>query len=86
MGHPDGDFIVGDRDILLGLPDGGSDTPPHSVPVWISGAQFEVWKLSLQGQKPLQGPLSGVAFERGARPPHTGTHIVAEAPDGCPVR
>jgi uncharacterized protein len=39
MCYPDGDFIVGDRDVLLGVldVDGG-------VPVWISGPQFQAWK------------------------------------------
>jgi uncharacterized protein len=40
MCYPDGDFIVGDRDILLAMLDVG-DT---AVPVWISGPQFEAWK------------------------------------------
>jgi uncharacterized protein (DUF779 family) len=43
MCYPDGDFIVGDRDVLLGLLDiknGAGD----GVPVWISGPQFAAWK------------------------------------------
>ncbi|MCV7345209.1 DUF779 domain-containing protein [Mycolicibacterium rhodesiae] len=36
MCYPDGDFIVGDRDVLLGVLEG--------TPVWISGPQFETWK------------------------------------------
>ena len=36
MCYPDGEFIVGDRDVLLGILEG--------VPVWISGPQFETWK------------------------------------------
>ncbi|QYL19700.1 DUF779 domain-containing protein [Mycolicibacterium pallens] len=36
MCYPDGDFIVGDRDVLLGVLEG--------APVWISGPQFETWK------------------------------------------
>lgn len=39
MCYPDGDFIVGDRDILLAVLDVGG-----GVPVWISGSQFEAWK------------------------------------------
>ena len=39
MCYPDGDFIVGDRDILLAVLDVGD-----GVPVWISGPQFEAWK------------------------------------------
>jgi uncharacterized protein (DUF779 family) len=40
MCYPDGDFIVGDRDVLLSILDVGSD----GVPVWISGPQFDAWK------------------------------------------
>jgi uncharacterized protein len=40
MCYPDGDFIVGDRDVLLGVLDTGED----GVPVWISGPQFQAWK------------------------------------------
>ena len=36
MCYPQGEFIVGDGDVLLGEVDG--------VPVWISGPQFQVWK------------------------------------------
>lgn len=36
MCYPDGEFIVGDRDVLLGVLNGAS--------VWISGPQFEAWK------------------------------------------
>jgi uncharacterized protein len=39
MCYPDGDFIVGDRDVLLGALDVGP-----GVPVWISGPQFQAWK------------------------------------------
>lgn len=34
-----GDFLVGDRDVLLGVLDVGD-----GVPVWISGPQYETWK------------------------------------------
>ena len=36
MCYPDGEFIVGDRDVLLGI--------LQDAPVWISGPQFETWK------------------------------------------
>jgi len=39
MCYPDGDFIVGDRDVLLGVLDVDA-----GVPVWISGPQFQAWK------------------------------------------
>jgi hypothetical protein len=40
MCYPDGGFLVGDRDVLLGVLDVGA----HGVPVWISGPQFQAWK------------------------------------------
>jgi uncharacterized protein (DUF779 family) len=36
MCYPRGDFLVGDRDVLLGVLDVG----PAGVPVWISGPQY----------------------------------------------
>ena len=36
MCYPQGEFIVGERDVLLGV--------LHGAPVWISGPQFETWK------------------------------------------
>jgi uncharacterized protein len=40
MCYPDGEFIVGDRDVLLAILDVGNP----GVPVWISGPQFGTWK------------------------------------------
>ncbi len=39
-----GDFLVGDRDVLLGLLDVTGDRQPDGVPVWISGPQFAAWQ------------------------------------------
>ncbi len=39
MCYPAGEFLVGDRDILLSILDVGD-----GVPVWISGSQFDAWK------------------------------------------
>ena len=36
MCYPQGEFIVGDRDVLLG--------ELHGAPVWISGPQFQTWR------------------------------------------
>ena len=44
MCYPDGDFIVGDRDVLLGLLDIDNGAGADGVPVWISGPQFQAWK------------------------------------------
>ena len=40
MCYPLGDFLVGDRDVLLGVLEVG----PDGVPVWISGPQYQAWK------------------------------------------
>ena len=114
MCYPDGEFLVGDRDILLAVLDVGD-----GVPVWISGPQFEAWKhtqlvidvvpgrgggFSVEAPEGMrflsrgrafsntenqllsaQTPVAGADFARGARPPTTGTHIVAEAVDACPI-
>jgi uncharacterized protein (DUF779 family) len=48
MCYPEGDFIVGDRDVLLSILDVGDadarSTEIFGVPVWISGPQFDTWK------------------------------------------
>ena len=115
MCYLDGEFLVGDRDVLLSILDVGSD----GVPVWISGPQFEAWKhtqlvidvvpgrgggFSLEAPEGMRflsrgraftdaenqllanhPPVSGAGYAGGARPPQTGTQIVAEAVDACPV-
>jgi uncharacterized protein (DUF779 family) len=40
MCYPDGDFIVGDHDVLLGV----LEDTAGGAPVWISGPQFGAWK------------------------------------------
>ncbi|OHT92234.1 DUF779 domain-containing protein [Mycobacterium syngnathidarum] len=114
MCYPDGDFIVGDRDILLAVLDVGT-----GVPVWISGPQFEAWKhtqlvidvvpgrgggFSLEAPEGMrflsrgraftdaenalladQSPVTGTQYSGGVRPPDTGSHLVDEAADACPV-
>ena len=47
MCYPTGEFIVGDRDVLLGVLDpleNVSPTADRGVPVWISGSQFVAWR------------------------------------------
>ena len=39
MCYPRGEFLVGDRDVLLGVLDVGD-----GVPVWISGPQYQAWR------------------------------------------
>ena len=43
MCYPRGDFLVGDRDVLLGVLDVGPQGS-EGVPMWISGPQFQAWK------------------------------------------
>ncbi|MFV8171157.1 DUF779 domain-containing protein [Mycolicibacterium peregrinum] len=123
MCYPDGEFIVGDRDIVLAVLDvGGADARSEGifgVPVWISGPQFEAWKhtqlvidvvpgrgggFSLEAPEGMrflsrgraftdeenallaeQPPVTGAQYSAGARPPDTGSHLVDEAADACPV-
>ena len=114
MCYPDGDFIVGDRDVLLAILDVG-----NGVPVWISGSQFDAWKhtqlvidvvpgrgggFSLEAPEGLRflsrgraftdaentlladsAPVTGARFEAGDRPVATGSHVVAEGVDACPM-
>lgn len=48
MCYPCGEFLVGDRDVLLGVLEVGSPAGEQpsadGVPVWISGAQYQAWK------------------------------------------
>ncbi len=115
MCYPDGDFIVGDRDVLLAVLDVGAE----GVPVWISGPQFEAWQHTQliidvvagrgsgfsveapEGKRFLsrgrvfteaenaelraQPPVTGAQYAAGLRPADTGTHIVAEAAEACPL-
>jgi uncharacterized protein (DUF779 family) len=115
MCYPVGEFVVGDRDVLLSILDVGAD----GVPVWISGPQFQAWKhtqlvidvvAGRGGGFSLEAPegmrflsrgraftdaenrlltddpaVSGADYARGVGPPRTGTCIVAEAADVCPV-
>lgn len=63
MCYPDGDFIVGDRDVLLGLLDVVSERQPEGVPVWISGPQFEAWKHTQLVIDLVAGRGSGFSLE-----------------------
>lgn len=72
MCYPAGEFIVGDRDVLLGLLDlrlGVDDIPEDlpdgddAVPVWISGSQFEAWKHTQMVLDVVPGRGSGFSLE-----------------------
>lgn len=59
MCYPEGDFIVGDRDVLLAVLDVG----PDGVPVWISGPQFEAWQHTQLIIDVVAGRGSGFSLE-----------------------
>lgn len=72
MCYPDGEFIVGDRDVLLGVLDlrlaAGevlADMPPakDAVLVWISGSQFAAWKHTQLVLDVVPGRGSGFSLE-----------------------
>lgn len=55
MCYLDGEFIVGDRDVLLGVVQG--------APVWISGSQFETWKHTQLAIDVVAGRGGGFSLE-----------------------
>lgn len=44
MLYPAGEFMVGDRDVLLGVLLGAEDGAGKGIPLWISGSQFTAWR------------------------------------------
>jgi uncharacterized protein len=70
MCYPRGDFLIGDRDVLVGVLDVG---PPGSegVPVWISGPQY---RAQYQGEKHTQLVIDVV--------PGRGGGFSLEVPEG----
>ncbi len=72
MCYPDGEFIVGDRDVLLGIIDLRLDvgdvptdlpTGADAITVWISGSQFEAWKHTQLVLDAVPGRGSGFSLE-----------------------
>ena len=72
MCYPAGEFIVGDRDVLLGVldPDLAAEQLPtvlpdaeNAVPVWISGPQFDAWKHTQLILDVVPGRGSGFSVE-----------------------
>ncbi|TDT34562.1 DUF779 domain-containing protein [Naumannella halotolerans] len=61
MCYPDGDFIVGDRDVLLGVITTARGEP--GAPVWISGSQYALWKHTQLILDAVPGRGSGFSLE-----------------------
>lgn len=59
MCYPDGDFIIGDHDVLLGV----LDAAGAEVPVWISGPQFAAWKHTQLTIDVVPGRGAGFSLE-----------------------
>lgn len=72
MCFPLGEFVVGDRDVLLGVLDLGAgvgEAPASApkgddaVPVWISGPQFDTWKHTQLVLDVVPGRGAGFSLE-----------------------
>ncbi|MGC0365296.1 uncharacterized protein (DUF779 family) [Rhodococcus sp. 27YEA15] len=72
MCYPSGEFIVGDRDVLLGVVDLRLEvgevptdlaTGTDAVQVWISGSQFQAWKHTQLVLDVVPGRGSGFSLE-----------------------
>jgi uncharacterized protein (DUF779 family) len=70
MCYPRGEFLVGDRDVLLGVLDAGPEGS-DGVPVWISGPQYEA---HYRGERYTQLVIDVV--------PGRGGGFSLEAPEG----
>ena len=60
MCYPDGDFITGDADVLLGRLEVDEVDP---VPVWMSRSQFEYWKHTHLTIDVVKGRGAGFSLE-----------------------
>ncbi|ASF08482.1 MULTISPECIES: DUF779 domain-containing protein [Nocardia] len=73
MCYPLGEFIIGDRDVLVGIIDlrlAVGEVPTtlpgdelDAVPVWISGSQFQAWKHTQLVIDVVPGRGSGFSLE-----------------------
>jgi uncharacterized protein (DUF779 family) len=71
MCYPRGEFLVGDRDVLLAVLDLGDEQGADGVPVWISGPQYQ---SQYQGESHTQLIIDVV--------PGRGGGFSLEAPEG----
>jgi len=63
MLYPAGDFIVGDRDVLLGVLLAPEDGAAEGVPLWIAGPQFELWRHTQLVLDVVKGRGGGFSLE-----------------------
>ena len=63
MCYPDGDFITGDSDILLGVFDISDDGDPRPIDFWMSREQFAYWSHTFLTVDVVKGRGSGFSLE-----------------------
>jgi uncharacterized protein len=69
-------------DVVPGRGGGFSLEAPEGLRFLSRGRAFTDTEIRLLADRP---PVTGAQYAAGARPPRTGSHIVAEAVDACPV-
>jgi len=63
MCYPDGEFVTGDSDILLGLFDISDSLEPQLLEFWMSKEQFAYWSHTHLTVDVVQGRGSGFSVE-----------------------
>ena len=63
MCYPDGDFITGDSDILLGVFDISHDGDSQPIDFWMSREQFAYWSHTFLTVDVVKGRGSGFSLE-----------------------
>jgi len=63
MCYPDGDFITGDSDILLGVFDIAHGSEPQPIQFWMSREQFAYWSHTFLTVDVVKGRGSGFSLE-----------------------
>ena len=63
MCYPEGDFITGDSDILLGVLDISHNGDPQPINFWMSREQFAYWSHTFLTVDVVKGRGSGFSLE-----------------------
>jgi len=96
MCFPNGEFAIGDSDVLLGILGVSSPAQPHGVPVWVDGAHHRLWQDAALVIDVVAGRGAGFSLEapegvrflsrsRAVSPLDSGTpNIVTDTTDSCP--